>query len=248
MADNKLKILIVDDEKIIRDFLVRLFSLQGLEVLSAEDGHKAIELTRANKFDLFFIDMRMPGLNGLETYLKIREINPKAQAVMITGYAVEELLDEATREGAIGIVRKPFDIVEIKDVIDKLAKEKAKGLLSILIIDDEEMILSFFSNFLKNKGLNYKVARNKDEALGALKKEKFNLVFLDLVLKDISGMQLYKEIKEIAPDTEVVMMTGYPQKAKEAGCGAEFAGCLYKPFDIDNIIGYIDKARNKSAK
>jgi DNA-binding NtrC family response regulator len=248
MADRKIKILIVDDEKIIRDFLMRLFSLQGLEVLSAEDGYKAIELTKSNGFDLFFIDMRMPGLNGLETYLKIKEINPKAQAVMITGYAVEDLLEEAVREGAIGIIRKPFDIVEIKDVIDKLSKEKAKGLLNILIIDDEEIILSFFSNFLKTKSLNFKVARNKDEALSAVKKEKFNLIFLDLVLKEISGMQLYKEIKEVAPDSEVVLMTGYPQKAKEAGCGTEFAGCLYKPFDIDNIIGYIDKAKNKSAK
>ncbi len=126
MNEKKFRALVVDDEKIIRDFLNSLLFLHGLEVVKAEDGYKAVELSRTDKFDLFFIDCRMPGLNGLETFRQIRQINQDASVVMMTGYAVEGILEQAVSEGAYGLIRKPFDIGEIKCLIDKILVEKKK--------------------------------------------------------------------------------------------------------------------------
>lgn len=126
MGERKIKVLVVDDEKSVRDFLSRLLSLLGVEAFEVEDGYRAIELVKKEKFDLFFIDVRMPGLNGLETYREIRKISPEATAVMITGYAVEEMLEEAQKEGVYRAIRKPFDIDQIKDIIDKIGKENIK--------------------------------------------------------------------------------------------------------------------------
>lgn len=126
MDIEKTRVLVVDDEKIIRDFFNWLLSLQGIEVVLAENGYRAVELSRADKFDLFFIDCRLPGINGLETFRQIRQINPSAAAVMMTGYAVEDILKQAQNEGAYGFIRKPFDIEEIKGLVDKIVAEKKK--------------------------------------------------------------------------------------------------------------------------
>lgn len=126
MNEKKPRALIVDDEKIIRDFLNNLLSLQGLEVVKAEDGYKAVELSRTGRFDLFFIDYRLPGLNGLETFRQIRQIDQNASVVMMTGYTVEGILEQAVSEGARGLIRKPFNIGEIKYLVDKILVEKKK--------------------------------------------------------------------------------------------------------------------------
>lgn len=245
MEKRKIKVLVVDDEKLVRDFFRRLLSLLGLDATDVEDGYKAIELVKKDKFDLFFIDVRMPGLNGLETYRQLHQLNPEAVAVMITGYAVEELLEQAQKEGAYIAIRKPFDINQIKEVIDKVDKGETKGPLNILVIDDDQTILNFFSNFLKEKNLKYKFAHDKNEALSAVKKEKFDLIFLDLVLRETSGLEVYKELKHILPEAPVVLITGYPQKAEEIKGKIEIAGCLYKPFDIESIIDCIEKIKSK---
>ena len=65
---TKLKVLVVDDEKVIRDFLSRFLSLQLAQVKTASDGEAAIELAKTEEFDLVFLDIRMPKMNGLETF------------------------------------------------------------------------------------------------------------------------------------------------------------------------------------
>ncbi len=245
MIERKIKVLVVDDEKIIRDFFGKLLTLQGIEVVCAENGYKAIELSRNTKFDLYFIDVRMPGLNGLETYRQIRKINPNAQAVLMTGYAVEEILQQAQKEGVYASIHKPFDISEMRRIVDSIIIEKKKEILNILVVDDDEAVLNFFANLLKNKNQKYKTVQNREEALLAAKKEKFDLVFLDLVLKEISGVDLYQEIKEILSEATVVVITGFPQKADEIKGKVEIAGCLYKPFDIESVLKAIENAKTR---
>jgi len=64
------------------------------------------------------------------------------------------------------------------------------------------------------------------------------------VLKDVDGLGVYQEIKRVLPEAKVVIMTGYPEKAKEMGCETDFT-CIYKPFDIEDILKYIEKVKTK---
>ena len=245
MANTKIKVLVVDDEKIIRDFFGRLLSLQGLEVIEAEDGYKASELAKGNKFDLYFIDVRMPGMDGLETFRQIRQVHPEALVVMMTGYALDNILEQAQKEGASGSIRKPFAIGEIKGIVEKAAREKNKEVSNILVIDDDQAVLNFFGNFLKAKNQKYSLVNNAKGALELIQREKFDLIFLDLVLKDADGLEFYKNIKEILPQAEIVIITGYHDKAKEIEGKADISGLLYKPFEIEGIIKYIEKIKPK---
>ncbi|MGD8602379.1 MAG: response regulator, partial [Gemmatimonadota bacterium] len=94
------RLLVVDDEKGIRDALVQLFEYEGHEVASAEDGHEGIEKASELHPDVIFLDVKMPGLDGLDVLAKIREDDPSALIVMISGHGTIDTAVEATRKGA----------------------------------------------------------------------------------------------------------------------------------------------------
>jgi CheY-like chemotaxis protein len=77
-------VLVVDDEKGIRDALVQLFEYEGHDVSAAEDGHNGIELAEKLRPDVTFLDVKMPGLDGLDVLAKLREQDPQAVVVMIS--------------------------------------------------------------------------------------------------------------------------------------------------------------------
>jgi len=123
MSDKKnLKALIVDDEKIVRDFLARFLKLEGVESAQAEDASQAIKAMRAEKFDMIFLDIRIPGMNGLELFRRLKKIDTGGKYIMMTGYAMDDILKEAEREGAIASLKKPFEIKEIEQIIGRVRK------------------------------------------------------------------------------------------------------------------------------
>ena len=125
MADKeKIKVLVVDDEKVIRDFLTRLLTLDGLEVKSAEDGDKALELAQKEKFDLVFLDIKMPKMNGVEAFSRLKKLNPDLACVFMTGYASEMALLDKTKQPGTICLRKPFeDIKQIREIAHKALEE-----------------------------------------------------------------------------------------------------------------------------
>jgi CheY-like chemotaxis protein len=117
------KILVVDDQQIVRDFFKDVAECIGDEVETAEDGDIAIDICKHRHFDITFIDMRMPNMNGLDTCRAILELDPQAKVVVMTGYTEEQLIDEALESGAIAKIYKPFDI----DVVVNLIKSASGG-------------------------------------------------------------------------------------------------------------------------
>jgi two-component system, NtrC family, response regulator HydG len=119
IKDANKMVMIVDDEKIIREFFRSLLSFSDIDLSEAEDGFTAIKLAKEKKFDVFFIDMRMPGINGLETSRQIRKIDPAAKIIIITGYALSGLIKQAQEEG-YPVLSKPFDIKVIEGIISSI--------------------------------------------------------------------------------------------------------------------------------
>ncbi len=122
MTDKTLKVLVVDDDKVVRDFLIRFLKLQHIDSQSAEDGIAAIELAKKEKFDLVFMDIRMPKMNGLQAYVELKKYNPDLACIFMTGYATEAgLLDSMTSSPITICLRKPFENISfIKDVVNKV--------------------------------------------------------------------------------------------------------------------------------
>ena len=103
------RVLIVDDEKGIRDALAQVFEYEGQEVRVAEDGPDALIVANAFQPDLVFLDVKMPGMNGLEVLARLGDESPGSLVIMISGHGTIDTALEATRRGAYDFLQKPLD-------------------------------------------------------------------------------------------------------------------------------------------
>ncbi len=118
-ATKSFRILVVDDEAPVRDLFNQALKTMGHEVLCVGDGYSAIESIKKDPFDVIFLDMVMPGMDGIDTLKKIRELDPDLPIIMMTGFSVETKMDEALALGALDCIYKPFDVDKGREVIDK---------------------------------------------------------------------------------------------------------------------------------
>jgi two-component system nitrogen regulation response regulator NtrX len=102
-------LLIIDDEKSIRDALAQVFEYEGHEVHSASDGQEALTVAASRHPDVVFLDVKMPGMDGLEVLQRLREQDPAALVVMISGHGTIDTAVDATRKGAYDFLEKPLD-------------------------------------------------------------------------------------------------------------------------------------------
>jgi DNA-binding response OmpR family regulator len=134
------KILVVDDELFVRELLLEFLGKQGFEVHLAESGEKALEVAKSVPVQIALIDLKMPGMDGIQTLKELRKISPEILAIIMTGYPTIESAVEALRSGACDYVIKPFKLNELRASIDKALKEhqlkyeidELKGKIKIL--------------------------------------------------------------------------------------------------------------------
>ena len=122
--NNKAKILIVDDEKIVRESLFHWFEEEGYTVDIAESGEAALRKFDKGKFDLFLLDMKMPGMSGLELLKKIKESDPDAIVILITAFASVPTAITALKDGAYDYVTKPVDPDELAHLVRKAVEQR----------------------------------------------------------------------------------------------------------------------------
>jgi DNA-binding NtrC family response regulator len=122
-------ILIVDDDADICQTLARALELQGYQVLAAGSGEEAILIAQEKTCQIAFIDVKLPNIDGLETFLRLKEINPGILTVMMTGFRneVKDALDKAQAASAITCLYKPFDPSEVAELVSKIGKKPRKS-------------------------------------------------------------------------------------------------------------------------
>jgi len=234
----KTNILVVDDLRSIRLTLGGILEDKGHNVVTAENGYQAIEAARKTHFDIVFMDIKMPGINGVQTFREVKKIDPRATVIMMTAYSVEDLVREALEEGAYAIVYKPFDIDKIIAIIEELLHEKTL----ILVVDDQFNVRETLKAILEHKGYRVATAKDSAEAIEMVKKKHYDIIFLDIKLPDMNGVETFEQVKKIDPQAVVIMMTGYSvddlvRRAISQGAYT----CIYKPFDMENIIGLVEE-------
>ncbi len=116
-------VLVVDDEPLIRKFLVETLKRMGFAVQDASDGAQALRKIKSETFDLIFTDIKMPSLSGMELLRKVREVSPESVIVMMTAYATVESAVEAMKMGAFDYIIKPFSPDQI-EMVTRRATER----------------------------------------------------------------------------------------------------------------------------
>jgi two-component system response regulator PilR (NtrC family) len=118
------RVLVVDDERGMRDFLEIFFRREGMEVSTAASVAEARALLDADEFDLVMTDVQMPGGNGLELLRSVKESSPETIVIMVTAFATAETAIEAMKQGAYDYLTKPFKLDEVRLVVNKALEKK----------------------------------------------------------------------------------------------------------------------------
>ncbi len=126
MAEN-VKIMVVDDEPSVLESFKMILKIKDYEVETFPDGPAAISSLEKDKFDLAFVDYKLPGMDGLEVLKKIKEIDPNIEVCIVTAYATESSHANAITLGALEYLRKPFLMEEIYELVERgLRKKRSK--------------------------------------------------------------------------------------------------------------------------
>jgi DNA-binding response OmpR family regulator len=134
------KILIVDDEKNIRLTLSQALETLGMAVQTAVDGEEALQKLQDSDFSLVLLDLKLPGMDGLEVLRRIRESRPKTRVIMITAHGTIDYAVEAMKLGAVDFLRKPFSPNEIRRLVSQVLErqdQEGEGLPGYQSLIDE---------------------------------------------------------------------------------------------------------------
>jgi two-component system response regulator AtoC len=124
MAD-RFRVLVIDDDPGVRDYMEALVSRQGYRVFAAADGEEALRMLDETKPDLITLDVVLPGMDGLETLHQIKQKNPDVPVVMLSGHGQARNIVEAMRRGATDFLRKPFEVEELELAFQKALEKRA---------------------------------------------------------------------------------------------------------------------------
>ena len=119
MSNNNYTVLIVDDQPGIRRLLMEVLTEEGYTVYTAANGYEGIQKAKDLKPNLILMDMKMPGMDGIETLQELKHLNQADKVIMMTAYGELGLVQVAQELGAYAYVTKPFDIIELCTMISQ---------------------------------------------------------------------------------------------------------------------------------
>ena len=136
-----MKILVVDDERAIRNSLKEILEDEGYEVDLAEDGQQALDAADKEKYDVIFCDIKMPGMDGTDVLVKMHEMGIESAIVMISGHGDIDTAVECIRNGAFDFIQKPLDLnrilITIKNATEKVSLQKETKILKKKVYGQE---------------------------------------------------------------------------------------------------------------
>jgi DNA-binding response OmpR family regulator len=193
------RVLVVDDEKNIRLTLSRTLESMDLPVQTAVNGEEALEKLRAEEFGLIFLDLRLPGMDGLEVLRRIRETYAQVRLIIITAHGTIESAVEAMKLGAADFLQKPFTPAEIRNLVSRVMEREALDEASA--DDYYQMIELCKRHITDNRFEEAKAIVHKALAKDPSKPEAYNLLgaFLECRGDRIEAQKYYRAALEIDP-------------------------------------------------
>ncbi len=241
-----LRVFVVDDHHDVADGLADVIRMHGHEVVVANNGEQAIRIFKEQDFDIAFMDVMMPGMNGVESFLEIRKIKPDAKVIMMTGYSVPQLLSHAIENGAYGVLQKP---VTVDQVMEALARVKSHGM--VLVADDDPDFADNIKEVLEFSGYRVCMARTGKQALNTVLDGGIDILILDLQLPVINGIEVYMSLQKRGRAIPTVVVTGYSEShVKELGDFRDVGatGILTKPFDGNQLLEALNNVATPSSQ
>lgn len=195
-----IKLLVVADERDICEYLKNFFNRRGYNVYVAGNAQDGLSVVKEERPELVLLDINLQDTDGLEVLRQIKKLFPQTKVIMLSVSDAPDTIEKAKSLGADEFVKKPFVIDDLEDavILKASAINKYRQLPQILIADDEGDFRVILRGFLKkNFACDIFETNNAEEALNLIKKNRFDLIFLDIKMPGRSGMDVIREKEKL---------------------------------------------------
>ena len=235
------RILLVDDNEEFLDSTKDVLDDKGYDIVTATSGEEGIEMAGTQTFDVILMDIKMPGMNGVESFIEMKRRNPKVKVIMVTAYSVEDLIRQALDEGVFAVLSKPLDMDRLFRTIEDAKKDGKSGL--VLVVDDDKVICDNFVDVLGERGYEVIAAYNGEEAVTKAKSNNFDILLLDMNLPLLNGLEVYRCIKTMQPNIVTIIVSGHTQEMDSLIMQALKENAhtfLRKPVNMEQLLGLVE--------
>jgi len=242
-GEAAMKILVVDDDRRIVQTTVDILKIKGYEAIAAYTGEEGVEKVKTDPPDCVLMDIKMPGISGVEAMKLMKALRPALPVVLVSAYATDTLMKDAKDAGAYAVLAKPLNFQMILSFLALLRKEE-----SVLIVDDDPNFLLTLKDILSLRGFRVETEQEPQKTLNHIDKDYKLVVLLDLKLGAINGLDVLQKIRAKYPTKPVVLVTGYREEMAdsiEKGIKVGAYTCLYKPLEVETLVNLIEEIRLK---
>jgi len=240
-----LRILVVDDDSGTAETLGDILEAKGYNVEIASGGLQALTLVQARQHDVIFLDIKMPQMNGVEVLRRVKTMRPGTVVIMMTAYALPELMAEAERLGALAILAKPLPLDRILHFLEELAPARP-----VLIVEENRALASSLQEFLHTHGYPATCAEGVAQATEVVQRYRPDVILLDLRVMLSDGGDILRAIRKVDSTCTVLVMAGEGEELNSAPeqslpDGARI--CLTNPRSPADVLQHVTGIRIERA-
>jgi two-component system, NtrC family, response regulator HydG len=233
-------ILVVDDEPDICANLKDILSEFGYQVDTATAGFEALKLLETNRYDVALLDLKMPGMSGVDLYREIKRRSSSTVGLIISAYASTTSAAEALEAGAWKVLSKPVNATQVMSCIDEAICQPL-----VMIVDDDQELCASLWDVLHSQGIRVELAHDLADASRILINPDFQAAIVDLKFPQGNGLQFCGELRQKHPQVKTILITGYPNELEEREGDRSVDATCYKPFDVAELIGMLRRLTAK---
>lgn len=232
-------ILVADDDRGMARTVCDILRRQGWTATEVHSGKEAVDAVSRQRYSAVLMDVRMPGLDGVQAFRIIHESQPQTPVILMTAYAAPDLLSQAEREGVVQILPKPLPWPTLSALLDQISAFEG----SVLVVDDDPAFLETLEAVLHAAGRRVRRAMTIDEAVHLLADRPPRVVVLDLKMNGLEPRESVQAIRRVNADVVLILCSGHSRLMDETLSslppGWVFAG-LIKPFPPRRLLDLLD--------
>src|SRR3989441_12257245 len=248
-------ILVIDDERMICDLLRAVLTRYGHEVIIATSGREGLEAFKKHRPRFTLLDLRMPGMNGIEVLKQIRVLDPGAAVIVLTGAGSADLENQARQMGVTDFLSKGLSLEVLIGAMERVMQQPVKPPASpsqstdakkapshsqkagsILVVDDEPPIRELLRKFLTARDYQVRVASDGQQALALVDQKSPDIIVLDVHMPGMNGIEVLRRLRAKNYAGGVIFLTSSQDETLlQEGLELGSVDILGKPVDLERL-------------
>jgi len=219
ISPGDIRLLLVDDEAEFLEAVRPGLARRGFHVTTAESGQAALQHLRSEEFHVVVLDVKMPGIDGVDTFREIKRIAPSLPVIMLTGHGSIQQAFDTSREGVYDYLAKPCDVDRLATIARQAVADRAgfkastqptAGDIRLLLVDDDRDFVESVAPALERRGVTVTTAPDGTTALALAEASRFDVAVVDVRMPDMDGLTVLKRLRGGDPLLEVIVLSGHP--------------------------------------